>query len=83
MMDPPPRTRDFFWPHLQLQTPDLTHLDRPFTEEEIWQAICQMPQNKAPGPDGFTGHFFQTCWQIIHADVVLAITSATTYAATI
>jgi hypothetical protein len=61
MMNPPPRTRDFSWEQLQLQTPDLSSLDNPFTAEEIWHAICQMPQNKAPGPDGFTGHFFRVC----------------------
>jgi hypothetical protein len=34
-------------------------LDSPFSDEEIWQEICLMPQDKAPGPDGFTGHFFK------------------------
>jgi len=34
-----------------------------------------MPQNKAPGPDGFTGHFFNSCWQIIRHDVSAAINS--------
>jgi hypothetical protein len=27
MRDPPPRTRDFSWEHLQLQMPDLSSLD--------------------------------------------------------
>jgi hypothetical protein len=34
-----------------------------------------MPQDKAPGPDGFTGHFFEKCWQTIRADVTAAINS--------
>jgi len=34
-----------------------------------------MPQNKALGPDGFTGHFFNSCWQIIRHDISAAINS--------
>jgi hypothetical protein len=75
MTDPPPRTRDFSWAHFQLPTPDLSSLDRPFTDEEIWQAIRQMPQNKALGPDGFTGLFSRVCWQTIRADIVAAVNS--------
>jgi len=33
-------------------------LDTCFTEEEVWQAILDMPIDKAPGPDGFTGLFY-------------------------
>jgi hypothetical protein len=38
MSDPLPRTRDFSWRQLQLQAPD-SSLDRPFSEEVIWQDI--------------------------------------------
>jgi hypothetical protein len=53
----------------------MTSLVRPFTEEEIRRAICLMPRDKAPGLDGFTGHFFKHCWQTIRADVSAAIAS--------
>jgi len=53
----------------------LSSLDRPFSDDEILLAIRQMPQNKAPGPDGFTGHFFNSYWQIIQHDVSAAINS--------
>jgi hypothetical protein len=75
MTDPPPCTRDFSWAHFQLPTPDLSLLDKPFNDEKIWEAIRQMPQNKAPGPDGFTGLFFRVCWQTIRADIVTAVNS--------
>jgi hypothetical protein len=75
MTDPPPRTRDFSWAHFQLPTTDFSSLDKPFTDEEIWQAICQMPQNKAPGPVGFTGLFFRACWETIRADIAAAVNS--------
>jgi hypothetical protein len=67
--------RDFSWTDLALPAVDLSSLDRPFTESEVWQAICLMPQDKAPGPDGFTGHFFKRCWPLIHPDIMAAINS--------
>ena len=33
-------------------------IDHCFTKEEVWQAIVDMPTDKAPGPDGFTGLFY-------------------------
>jgi hypothetical protein len=33
--------------------------------EEVWEAIFQMEQNKAPRPDGFPVEFYQACWEII------------------
>jgi hypothetical protein len=34
---------------------DLTDLDAPFSEKEVWETIKQLPSDKAPGLDGFTG----------------------------
>lgn len=47
-------------------------LDQCFTEEEIWQAIVDMPTDKAPGSDGFTGLFYRTAWPIIKGDILRA-----------
>jgi hypothetical protein len=52
---------------------DLSDLDLPFTEEEVWDTIRNLPANKAPGPDGFTGRFYKVCWNIIKGDVLNAI----------
>jgi hypothetical protein len=43
---------------LELETVKLDGLDE-FIEQEIWAAISQMPAEKAPGPDGFTGDFYK------------------------
>lgn len=40
------------------------------TTQEIWDSIQSLSPDSAPGPDGFTGHFFRGCWDIIQADVV-------------
>jgi len=54
---------------------NLSELDLPFTEEEVWSTIKQMPSDKAPGPDGFTGRFYKTCWPIIKEDIMAAISA--------
>lgn len=40
------------------------------SEEEIWEAVRAISADSAPGEDGFTGHFFKICWDIIKSDVV-------------
>lgn len=40
---------------------DLSALDVPFTEEEVWATIRSLPADRAPGPDGYTGKFYKTC----------------------
>uniref|UniRef100_A0A453F7Q2 Reverse transcriptase domain-containing protein n=1 Tax=Aegilops tauschii subsp. strangulata TaxID=200361 RepID=A0A453F7Q2_AEGTS len=44
---------------------DLSNLEAPFTEDEIWRAVKSLPTGKAPGPDGFTAEFLRACWDII------------------
>nr|XP_011470584.1 PREDICTED: uncharacterized protein LOC105353269 [Fragaria vesca subsp. vesca] len=41
--------------------------------EEIWAAVKSMDPDSAPGPDGFNGHFFVSCWDVVGADVVKAV----------
>jgi hypothetical protein len=40
----------------------------PFTNDEIDQAIKEMPSERAPGPDGFNMQFIMKCWHIIKSD---------------
>ncbi len=37
---------------------EASHLERPFSEEEVVLALNQISGEKAPGPDGFTLAFF-------------------------
>jgi hypothetical protein len=49
---------------------DLSELEAPFSEQEVWEIIKLVPSDKAPRPDGFTGRFYKACWDIIKADVM-------------
>jgi len=40
-------------------------LERPFQEEEVFQALLSMEVDKALGPDGFTIAFSRACWSIV------------------
>ncbi|KAK9931811.1 hypothetical protein M0R45_019074 [Rubus argutus] len=43
------------------------------SDEEIWTAVKSMDIDSAPGPDGFNGHFYISCWEIVGADVIAAV----------
>jgi hypothetical protein len=67
------RTIDFNWESLHFDEPSLSNLGAPFSEEEVLRAITQMPSDKAPDPDGFTGAFFKKCWGTIKNDIMAVI----------
>jgi len=48
---------------------DNDSLMSPVTEEEITSIVWSMDPDKAPGPDGFTIHFYRICWEIIKIDL--------------
>ena len=44
---------------LKLNQKEIENLNRPITSMEIKTVIKNLPTNKSPGPDVFTGVFFQ------------------------
>ena len=48
---------------------DLSGIDACFSEDEIWATIKELPSDRAPGPDGFPGMFYEAAWPIIKHDV--------------
>lgn len=69
----------------QLDASILSHVPSIITEEQnsaliaipdsskIWQAVIALDPSSAPGSNGITGHFFQSCWDIIHNEVLSAV----------
>lgn len=51
---------------------DLSGIDACFSEEEIWATVRELPPDRAPGPDGFSGRFYKAAWGIIKHDVINA-----------
>jgi hypothetical protein len=67
------RTIDFNWDMFHFDELNLASMGDAFTEDEVRKAINQMPSDKAPGPDGFTGLFFKRCWGTIKDDIMKVI----------
>jgi hypothetical protein len=55
---------------LNIQAVNLEDLEAIFTEEEVWQVIKDMPADRAQGPDGFIGAFYQRAWPVIKSDIM-------------
>lgn len=52
-------------------TPEMNDmLIKPYTSNEIVDALSQMHPLKSPGPDGMPAHFFHKCWNFIKFDVI-------------
>jgi hypothetical protein len=60
---------------LNLSHHDLAELEAPCSEDEVWETIKLLPSDKAPGPDGFTGCFYKSCWNTIKSDIMAAISA--------
>ena len=43
----------------KLNQEEIENLNRPITSTEIETIIRNLPENKSPGPDGFTAKFYQ------------------------
>jgi hypothetical protein len=49
------------------------NLCRPFTEEEISDALFQIGPLRAPGPDGFPARFYQRNWGVLKQEIIHAV----------
>jgi hypothetical protein len=58
---PVERTHTLNWELLGLQRLQLISLEEPFSDDETHVVIIDLTSDKAPGPDGFIGVFFQIC----------------------
>lgn len=64
------RTRRIHLNAIGLPSLDLSDLEVLFSEEEVRAVVMDLPNDKAPGPDGFIGLFYKKSWDIIKADIM-------------
>jgi hypothetical protein len=57
----------------QLQEIHQNSLTQPITDQEIWNALKNIEDTKAPGIDGFNSKFFKASWNVIKSDVIAAV----------
>jgi hypothetical protein len=67
------RTRRFDLAAIGLPSCDLASLDVLFTEAEVHEVVMSLPNDKAPGPDGYTGLLYKLAWDIIKGDLMNAV----------
>jgi hypothetical protein len=67
-----PRQSVINWTELQLPQLVGHHINAPFSEAEVKNAIDELPTKKAAGLDGFTSVFFRSCWDIIKPEIIVA-----------
>jgi hypothetical protein len=51
----------------------LQDLEVEIAEDEVRAGVQDIDGDKAPGPDGFTGCYFQKCWATVKGDLMAAI----------
>ena len=54
---------------------DNVGLVKSFSEKEVVDVIWAMEPDKAPGPDGFSIHFYRVCWNYINFDLLRMISA--------
>jgi hypothetical protein len=61
---------DISWEVVPIPTIDLQNLDGNFRKRS---KPASLGSDKAPGPDGFTGAFYKTCWDIVKPEIIQVI----------
>ena len=54
----------------QISHQEAENLETPFSEAEVHSALMGMNGDKAPGPDGFTVAFWQSCWGFVKEEIL-------------
>ncbi|KAL2231099.1 UNVERIFIED_CONTAM: hypothetical protein Sindi_1704300 [Sesamum indicum] len=61
------------WARHLLSEEDASSLLVPFTPADVKQAVFDIDEDKAPGPDGYSSGFFKAAWPIVGHEVSSAV----------
>ncbi|GKC28564.1 RNA-directed DNA polymerase, eukaryota, reverse transcriptase zinc-binding domain protein [Tanacetum coccineum] len=57
----------------KISTEDVQRMVRNISDSEIKNAMFEIEDSKAPGPDGYTARFYKSAWSIVGSEVCQAI----------
>lgn len=69
----PPAGDSLNFAALGIQAIDLQQLEEDISVAEVEHAIKELPSDRAPGPDGFTGLFYKKSWSFIKNELFAAV----------
>ncbi|KAL2224532.1 UNVERIFIED_CONTAM: hypothetical protein Sindi_3020900 [Sesamum indicum] len=52
---------------------EASHLLLPFSPDDVKQAVFDIAEDKAPGPDGYSSGFFKAAWPVVGEEVTRAV----------
>ncbi|KAL2251925.1 UNVERIFIED_CONTAM: hypothetical protein Sindi_2314800 [Sesamum indicum] len=61
------------WARHILSNEEASHLISIFTPDDVKQAVFDIAEDKAPGPDGYSSGFFKAAWQVVGQEVTKAV----------
>ncbi|KAL2252005.1 UNVERIFIED_CONTAM: hypothetical protein Sindi_2322800 [Sesamum indicum] len=61
------------WARHILSNEEAGHLILAFTPDDVKQAVFDIAEDKAPGPDGYSSGFFKAAWPVVGQEVTKAV----------
>ncbi|KAL2247912.1 UNVERIFIED_CONTAM: hypothetical protein Sindi_2643500 [Sesamum indicum] len=61
------------WARHVLSNEEAGHLISAFTPDDVKQAVFDIAEDKAPGPDGYSSGFFKEAWPVVGQEVTKAV----------
>ncbi|KAL2237641.1 UNVERIFIED_CONTAM: hypothetical protein Sindi_0955800 [Sesamum indicum] len=61
------------WARHVLSNEEAGHLISAFTPDDVKQAVFDIAEDKAPGPDGYSSGFFKAAWPVVGQEVTKAV----------
>ncbi|KAL2226576.1 UNVERIFIED_CONTAM: putative mitochondrial protein [Sesamum indicum] len=61
------------WARHIITNEETSQLCLPFTPEDVKNAVFDISEDKAPGPDGYSSGFFKAAWPVVGTEVTRAI----------
>ncbi|KAL2248049.1 UNVERIFIED_CONTAM: hypothetical protein Sindi_2657200 [Sesamum indicum] len=61
------------WARHILSNEEVGHLILAFTPDDVKQAVFDIADDKAPGPDGYSSGFFKAAWPVVGQEVTKAV----------